>query len=257
MRSAIALSALAAFVVTLSHGVETAAQQIGVVKFIKYRAQQKREPSLAWKSLWVTDPIYFKQTVRTPDQAALHILFKDGSRLNLGRNSSMQIDEFVYDPKTSTGKLTATVTKGFFRFVSGKIAKKDFKLKIPGATIGIRGTALNGNVNRPKTAIRPDVLHWIEILTGKIIVITKKTAKEFAKGTIIGILRDGSIITLEAALDVDYFSNQGPEQDANKNMNGEGKGPGYSGNSGNSGDSNGPSTGTSTSPSGSGGTTSP
>ncbi len=219
MRSAIALSALVAFVVTLSQGVETAAQQIGIVKYVKYRAQQKRNPSLAWKSLWVTDPIFFKQVVRTPDQAALHILFKDGSRLNLGRNSTMQIDEFVYDPKASTGKLTATVTKGFFRFVSGKIAKKDFKLKIPGATIGIRGTTLHGRVNRPKDAIHPEVLHWIELLTGKIIVITKKTAKEFAKGTIIGILRDGSIITLEAALDVDYGTNQGPDTDANNDLN--------------------------------------
>ncbi len=257
MRSAIALSALATIAVTFSHSVESAAQQIGVVKFIKYRAEQKREPSLAWKSLWVTDPIYFKQVVRTPDQAALHILFKDGSRLNLGRNSAMQIDEFVYDPKASTGKLTATVTKGFFRFVSGKIAKKDFKLKIPGATIGIRGTALHGRVNRPKTAIRPDILHWIELLTGKIVVITKKIAKEFAKGTIIGILRDGSIITLEAALDVDYFSDQGPDQDANNNQDNDKR----SGNSSSSGvggySTSAPGTSLGGSTGGTGGSTSP
>ncbi len=45
MRSVIRLSAMAAFALTLYHGAETAAQQIGVAEYVRYRAEQKRNSS--------------------------------------------------------------------------------------------------------------------------------------------------------------------------------------------------------------------
>ena len=39
----------------------------------------------------------------------------------LGKNSDIVLDEFVYDPTTSLGKMTANVAKGTFRWVTGKI----------------------------------------------------------------------------------------------------------------------------------------
>jgi hypothetical protein len=60
----------------------------------------------------------------------------------------MAIDEFVYNPG-SGGKVAARVTKGVFRFVSGQVAKAnpaDMEVRLPAATIGVRGTTVVGSV---------------------------------------------------------------------------------------------------------------
>ena len=49
----------------------------------------------------------------------------------------LTIDEFVYDPAAQTGSMTTQITKGAFRFVSGKLAKsspKAMKVKLPSAS---------------------------------------------------------------------------------------------------------------------------
>ena len=53
----------------------------------------------------------------------------------------MVIDQFVYDPNAGTGKLVASLGRGVFRFVGGKLSKQDnaVTMRTPTATIGIRG----------------------------------------------------------------------------------------------------------------------
>ena len=74
----------------------------------------------------------------------------DETIFTLGPDSDMVLDEFVYDPVTSAGKVTARVTKGVFRFVTGKIARKkpaSMNVKLPVGTIGIRGTMAAGKAD--------------------------------------------------------------------------------------------------------------
>jgi hypothetical protein len=55
----------------------------------------------------------------------------------------MVIDEFVYNPATGTGKITASVTRGTLRLISGRIARQEqeaIQIKLPVATVGIRGS---------------------------------------------------------------------------------------------------------------------
>ena len=63
------------------------------------------------------------------------------STLSVGPNANMVIDQFVYDPNAGTGKLAASLTRGVFRFVGGKLSKQDnaVTMRTPTATIGIRG----------------------------------------------------------------------------------------------------------------------
>ncbi len=94
-------------------------------------------------------PIFLGDTVTTNAQGVLQILLLDETTFTIGPNSAIVIDEFVYDPATSAGKLSARVVKGAFRFVTGKIAKKnpkDMEVKLPSGTIGIRGTIVAGFV---------------------------------------------------------------------------------------------------------------
>ncbi|MDE2510092.1 MAG: FecR domain-containing protein, partial [Elusimicrobia bacterium] len=82
--------------------------------------------------------------------ARMQIMLLDQTVFTIGPNSDMMLDEFVYDPKTNAGKVSAQITKGVFRFVTGKIAQRDpsdMKVKLPVGTIGIRGTMVEGTVD--------------------------------------------------------------------------------------------------------------
>jgi FecR protein len=81
--------------------------------------------------------------ILTGPTGRLQVLLLDETIFTLGPDSDMVLDEFVYDPKTSAGKVTANIAKGTFRFVTGKIASHDpehMKVKVAFGTIGPRGT---------------------------------------------------------------------------------------------------------------------
>ncbi len=92
--------------------------------------------------LELADPIYFAEIVETDDESALELLFADESRLTMGENSSLTIDEFVYDPASGDGRSTLTLTRGAFRYVSGLMPKENIAINTPTMTAGIRGTEL-------------------------------------------------------------------------------------------------------------------
>jgi hypothetical protein len=70
------------------------------------------------------------------------IVFKDDTNVTVTESSSLVIDDFVYDPKSGTGKLGLKAAAGTVRYVSGNIAKdpKNVKINTPTAAIAVRGT---------------------------------------------------------------------------------------------------------------------
>lgn len=95
-------------------------------------------------------PIFMGDEVKTDSQGHLQILLLDQTVFTIGPNSAIVIDQFVYDPKTQDGQIRASITKGVFRYVSGKIAAKkpdNVSVKLPTATLGFRGTIVAGQVN--------------------------------------------------------------------------------------------------------------
>jgi hypothetical protein len=84
--------------------------------------------------------VVYKEKIQTSAQGSTQILFPDQSTLNVGRNSSLVIDEYVYDPKTNRGTMLASLTKGVLRFVGGQISHNDgVTVNTPIAALGIRG----------------------------------------------------------------------------------------------------------------------
>lgn len=101
------------------------------------------------------DPIFLGDTIETGPGAGLQIMLMDETIFTIGPDAALIIDEFVYDPDTSAGKVTASVLKGAFRFVSGRVAKEEprnMNVKTPVGTIGIRGTSAAGRVIPPDPA---------------------------------------------------------------------------------------------------------
>mgnify|MGYP003639088624 FL=1 len=89
----------------------------------------------------------------TKKKSKLQILLLDRSSLTIGSNARLTIDRFVYDPGKERS-LTATVSKGAFRFMSGrKSSKSSASVSSSVGTIGIRGTALDGVVGKDAVEI--------------------------------------------------------------------------------------------------------
>ncbi|MBL6934977.1 MAG: FecR domain-containing protein [Alphaproteobacteria bacterium] len=84
--------------------------------------------------------VYQNEIIETGAKSAIDIKFLDNTRLTLGPNSTMILDQFVFDPRPGKGKVVVNATKGVLRFVSGKLASSAYKIKTPVATMGVRGT---------------------------------------------------------------------------------------------------------------------
>ncbi len=105
-------------------------------------------------------PVHLGDRVRSGPEAGLQVILLDETVFSIGPDAELVIDEFVYDPKTDAGTVAASVTKGAFRFITGRVAIKDprrMNVHLPQATIGVRGTMVAGEV-RPAQNLSEVVL---------------------------------------------------------------------------------------------------
>ena len=90
--------------------------------------------------------IFVGDDVQTGSNARLLIHFVDESKLTMGQNARITIDQLVYAPGGNSRQALDMVA-GVFRFVSGQIGQTspgDVSFSTPVATIGIRGTEFLG-----------------------------------------------------------------------------------------------------------------
>ena len=101
-----------------------ATPKVGVAAAVN-PATMSTQPNSEDRVLVVGSEMLHNELIVTSGKGRTQLLFIDGSALTIGPNSSVVLDEFVYDPNTKTGKLAFSATKGLFRFVGGKISKKE------------------------------------------------------------------------------------------------------------------------------------
>ncbi len=72
------------------------------------------------------------------------ILFTDGTKLVVGPNSSLLINNYLMRGSSNTAQdFSIKALRGTFRFITGKSPKSAYKIQTANATIGIRGTAFD------------------------------------------------------------------------------------------------------------------
>ena len=79
----------------------------------------------------------------TTAKTKLGLTFVDDTKVSVSEQSTLVIDDFIYDPNARTGKLAMNVALGTVRYSSGAIAansRENVKLRTPTATISVRGT---------------------------------------------------------------------------------------------------------------------
>ena len=94
--------------------------------------------------------IMFMDNVKT-GKGELGITFIDDTNVAVSSQSSLIIDDFVYDPNSTEGsKLALKIVFGTVRYASGNIAKlnkQNVDIRTPTARIGVRGTAFSMTVD--------------------------------------------------------------------------------------------------------------
>ena len=108
--------------------------------------------------------IFLYDEIVTGPNTKAQILMMDETTFSVGDNTALIVDEFIYDPNDQgAGQIATNVTKGVFRFISGRIAKANpdnMKVKAGNAVISVRGTEVIGTIS-------PEV-STIVLLSGQI-----------------------------------------------------------------------------------------
>lgn len=129
---------------------------------------------------------YDGDTVITGPNSRLRIQLRDETIFLVGPNSNFELDEFVYDAPEDD-KLTARLTKGLLRIITGKAARRDisqYNLKLPVGILGPRGTDF-------ETMTYDDESGYVKVYSGAVVLRNTKTGTESSVAA-------NQIITFEA-----------------------------------------------------------
>ena len=130
MRTLVLALAILAFT-----GLPAAAQQqIGTTRSVRPAAQGSVAGTLS-----VGAGVHANETVRTDTAGVAGLQFRDQTNLDVGPNSSVRLDRFIYDPNRGSGQVILNATRGSFRFSTGAQGSKAYQVKTPHGTLGIRG----------------------------------------------------------------------------------------------------------------------
>lgn len=82
-------------------------------------------------------------TLRTGKDGSMGIIFIDNTRISLGPDSEITIDQYLYNPKEGKFSFLTRIAQGTASYLSGlisKVAPDTVQVQTPTATVGIRGT---------------------------------------------------------------------------------------------------------------------
>jgi hypothetical protein len=130
--SILALAAVGAFACLPAN-----AEKVGNVGAVNVAAHGT-PPGAAKRPLSVGLGVEKRERIETAAEGSAQIVFNDSSTMTVGRNSSVVIDDFVYNG--SGGSQGVSVAKGVMRFVGGGVSHgSGANFKTPTASIGVRG----------------------------------------------------------------------------------------------------------------------
>ncbi len=126
--------------------------------------------------LQVGTSIFRNEVITTGGDSSAQLLFRDETSLTLGANAKLTLDRFVYDPNAKSGDIAVSIAQGAFRFVTGSADPRSYKIRTPVATVGVRGTIVEG---------------YLSAITGILVIVV-------VEGSVEVQLANGTIVTLTA-----------------------------------------------------------
>ncbi len=127
--------------------------------------------------------VFQNEIIATGAASSAQLLFRDETSLTIGANSRLTLDRFVYNPATRSGDVVVNALQGTFRFVSGSAKPGGYTIRTPVATVGLRGTIVEGYIGSDGSLV-------LVVVEGSVIVTT-------ADGTTV-TLQAGQFITVSS-----------------------------------------------------------
>ena len=138
------LNAIVTVAYTLSATTALAADGIGKAMAVIPVAKISGETGL--RELSVDSDVFVGDLVQTDAGGEAQLLFDDGTRMVVGANSSLVIEEFLFRGTAAENRFVVRALGGAFRFISGDTGDQNYVIHTPTATIGVRGTAFDFTV---------------------------------------------------------------------------------------------------------------
>ena len=113
------------------------------------------------QTLVVGADIHVGDTIQTGETGSAQLLFTDETRMVVGSNSTLLIDSALFRSDGTAEKFAVSLTRGAFRFASGKSDSSAYSLQTPTATLGVRGTEFDIYVDE-------DGLTWLALMDGEV-----------------------------------------------------------------------------------------
>lgn len=149
----IARSAVCLVSLTLA-GAATSAlaqQRIGAATAVQNEVSRVR--GAAAVGLASGEPVFRDETVATGAASSARLTFLDDTNLAIGPTSRVALDRFVFSGDASAQALSVNLARGAFRFTTGALDKRAYKINSPVATIGVRGTVLDILITGGRTVV--------------------------------------------------------------------------------------------------------
>lgn len=135
--------------IMLPAAVVIAAEQAGEALAVIDQADVEGE--VGERKLVVGMGVALGERVITDSGGEAQLLFNDGTRLVVGPNSALVLDQFVFRGGAAENQFTVRALGGAFRFITGESQKDAYLIHTPSATIGVRGTSFDFVVSPDET----------------------------------------------------------------------------------------------------------
>lgn len=119
-------------------GLAAASEQIGsaVVVVNRVTAEIARDV----RTLQMGDDVRQNEVIEVSADGLGELKLKDDTKVALGPGSRLLLDKFVYDAEKTSGSIVINFVKGAFRFATGIASKPSYTIRVPNASITVRGT---------------------------------------------------------------------------------------------------------------------
>jgi hypothetical protein len=229
---------IVAAALTLHASIAAAQSNIGKAASVKNQVEGLLEGQQA-RHLSSGNAVHSSELIRSGDAAVAELVFIDQTKVSVGPKSEIRLDKFVYNPNKGSGAVVLETSRGAYRFITGVQEHKNYEIKTPYATLGVRGTIIEINLegieeqDQNKPADDPcRNYERIKLVEGafEATTISGRTALVTEPDTVLTVCSDGSFQTTKLAQSILNFKPQDfaatPTTEPGPPRPGPGPGPG-------------------------------
>lgn len=135
------LAALVTLVIPAVHAAPVPDHAAGIIKTAKGSVTIERAGRKSAGAEGAA--VMASDSIITGADGSAGITLRDETRMALGPNTTLAMEQFAFNTTTHEGRLDASVRRGTLAVVSGKIAKQSptaVKFSTPSSVLGVRGT---------------------------------------------------------------------------------------------------------------------